>query len=128
MQVAAYAALLAVGLLLAMFGAFLVPARVVGLPGVSVVIAVGGNLAAGLLGSRGMASRLGAVAPGAGWLTVALLAGIRRPEGDLVTPGQLEADPTVGAVASAFLLAGAVAAAIPVGLRPRTPPRDGWAG
>ncbi|HVB26423.1 MAG TPA: hypothetical protein VNE21_00765, partial [Mycobacteriales bacterium] len=55
--------LVALGAMLALVGGFLVPARIAGLWGVSVPIAVVGNLFAGWLGARILARPLGALAP-----------------------------------------------------------------
>ena len=112
----AYALLVLVTVLLALWGAFLVPFRVGGtLVPVSWVVAVVGNLAVGRAGAR-LAGSSGAVLPGALWLLIVLVLSSRRSEGDLVVPGT-----TVGLV---FLLAGAVASAVAYALavlRPRTP-------
>ena len=101
------------GLALGVVGAFLVPLRVgtVMVP-VSPVLAVVGNIAVGILGARAAGSRVGAVVPGAGWLIAVLTLGSSRPEGDVILPG----GGAEGAVALAFILLGAVAAAVGVGL------------
>ncbi len=117
-RVACYVALTVVGALLALWGAFLVPLRIGGVEGLSVVIAVVGNLAVGVLGAVGTGTRLGAVLPGVGWVVVALAMGSSRPEGDLVIPGRLSTDPGVGTVGTLFLMLGAVAAAVAVGIGP----------
>ena len=111
------------GLALGTVGAFLVPLRVgtVMVP-VSPVLAVVGNITVGILGARAAGSRLGAVVPGAGWLIAVLTLGSARPEGDVILPG----GGAEGAVALAFILLGAVAAAVAVGLgssRSTTPDR-----
>jgi hypothetical protein len=110
----AYALLVLVTVLLALWGAFLVPFRVGGtLVPVSWVVAVVGNLALGRAGAR-LAGSSGALLPGALWLLIVLVLSSRRSEGDLVVPGT-----TVGLV---FLLAGAVASALAYAsavLRPR---------
>ncbi len=116
--VASYVALAVLGVLLALWGAFLVPLRLAGVEGLSVVIAVVGNLAVGLLGAVGTGSRLGALLPGAAWLVVAMALAASRPEGDLVIPGQLSTDPGVAVVGTLFLFLGAIAAAAAVGLGP----------
>lgn len=124
-MLACYLALIVLGAVLGIWGAFLVPLRLPGgVEGLSVAIAVVGNLGAGLLGGIGTGTRLGAGLPGLAWLVVAVLAGVSRPEGDLVVPGGLPADPGVGTVGMAFLLLGAVAAAIAVGIGPG--PRSGF--
>jgi len=105
--------LVALGAMLALVGGFLVPARIAGLWGVSVPIAVVGNLFAGWLGARILARPLGALAPGAAWILVVVLEGMNGPGGDLVIPGSLPAAPAVARVGLIFLLSGSVAAALP---------------
>ncbi len=118
MRVATYVVLLLLGALLGVWGAFLVPLHVGPLLGSSVVIAVVGNLAVGLLGAAGTGSRLGAALPAAGWLVTVLLLGTSRPEGDLVIPGKLQTDPGVATVGTLFVLLGGIAAALAVGIGP----------
>lgn len=117
------AVLLLVGMVLGAVGAFLVPLRWSGerLP-VSVAIAGAGNLAAGFYGVRLLRSRVGALPSGIGWFATVLPLGASRPEGDLVVPGD--------GVGVAFLLVGAVAAAVAVGLAGghRSPQRAGLRG
>ena len=109
--------LLVVGLALGVIGSFLVPLRVGGtLVPLAPVLAVVGNVAVGVLGARAVGSRAGAVVPAAGWLLVVLALGSARPEGDVVLPG----GGGEGMVALAFILLGAVAAAVGVGLGPAT--------
>ena len=104
---AAYALVLVLAVLLAVWGAFLVPLRIGGtaVP-VCWAVAVVGN---GLLGWYGgqLLGRLGAAGPGVLWLVVALTLGSKRGEGDLIVPGS-----TTGLV---FLLVGAVASAVAYG-------------
>ena len=101
-------------LLLALWGAFLVPFRVGGtLVPVSVLLAGVGNLVVGRAGGR-LAGTPGALVPGLLWLAVAVLLSSRRAEGDLVVPGS--------AVGMLFLLTGALGSAVAYGLtaaRPR---------
>lgn len=118
MRVASYAVLLLLGAVLGIWGSFLVPLHLGPLLGLSVVIAVVGNLGVGLLGAAGTGTRLGAVLPGVGWLVTALLLGTSRPEGDLVITGKLESDPGVATVGTLFVLLGGVAAALAVGIGP----------
>ncbi len=98
--------LVALGAVLGTVGAFLndVAPRVlgVGVP-VGTVLAVVGNLGAGLLGSRGTGSRLGGGLPALGWFTVVGLLGTLRAEGDLVVTGDGRG--------VTFIVAGALAAA-----------------
>jgi hypothetical protein len=106
-----YALVLVLAFLLAVWGAFLVPLRwgSVLLP-VAVLIAVVGNFVLGRAGGR-LLGRAGALGPGLVWLTVALIAGSRRDEGDLIVPGTLPG--------LAFLMLGAVSAAVAYGAAPR---------
>ena len=101
--VAAYLLVLLLAVLLALWGAFLVPLRLgtVPLP-VSWVVAAVGNGALGWAGGR-LLGRAGAAGPGIVWVVIALTLGSRRAEGDLVVPGSVP-----GLV---FLLVGAVASA-----------------
>ena len=110
---AAYALVLVLAFLLAIWGAFLVPLRwgTVLLP-VAVLIAVVGNLVLGRAGGR-LLGRPGALGPGLVWLAIALVAGSKRGEGDLIVPGTLPG--------LAFLLLGAIAAAVAYGAAPRSP-------
>ena len=110
---AAYGLVLVLALLLAVWGAFLVPLRwgTVVLP-LSWLVAVTGNLLLGRAGAR-LLGRPGAIGPGIVWIVVALTFGSKRSEGDLIIPGT-----TPGLV---FLLAGAVASAVAYGLAPRSP-------
>ena len=112
----AFAVLVLLTVLLALWGAFLVPFRVGGtLVPVCWAVAVLGNLAVGRAGAR-LAGTTGALVPGALWLLVVVVLSTQRAEGDLVVPGTI-----VGLV---FLLAGAVASAVAFAgavLRPSAP-------
>ena len=111
--VASYVLVLVLSLLLAVWGAFLVPLRygTVVLP-VSWAIALTGNLCLGWAGAR-LLGRSGAIGPGLIWLATALTLGSRRSEGDLIVPGTW-----TGLV---FLMVGAVASAVAFGAAPRSP-------
>jgi Family of unknown function (DUF6113) len=78
---------------------------------VSVAAAVVGNLLLVSGAYRLSGSRVVAVLPALVWLTVAVAASIRRPEGDLILTGGGAA----GVVNLAFLLLGVLAAAVAVG-------------
>ena len=105
---AAYALVLLLTVLLAVWGAFLVPFRVgATLVPVSCVVALVGNLVLGRAGAA-LLGRWGVAGQGALWLAVALVLSSRRAEGDLVVPGT-----TVGLV---FLLLGVVASSIAFGM------------
>ena len=111
---AAYGLVLVLTVLLALWGAFLIPFRVGGtLVPVSWAVAVVGNLALGVAGGR-LAGQAGALVPGLVWVALALTFGSGRAEGDRVIPG------TVTGVV--FLLAGTLASAVAYGavvVRPR---------
>lgn len=108
---ASYALVLLLAVLLAVWGAFLVPLRLGGYPlPVSWLVAGAGNLALGRAGGQ-LLGRPGALGPGLLWLAVALTLGSSRPEGDLIVPGSV-----VGLV---FLLVGGVASAVAYAATPR---------
>jgi hypothetical protein len=97
---------------LALVEVFWLPLRIGLVPvPVSVLAAVVGNLM--LVGGahRLSGSRVVAVLPAVVWLTVAMAASIRRPEGDLILTGGGAA----GVVNLAFLLLGVLAAAVAIG-------------
>ncbi len=99
----AYALVLLLTVLLALWGSFLVPFRLGGtLVPVSLVIAVVGNVLVGRAGAR-VAGSTGAVVPGVLWVGLTLVLSGRRAEGDVVVPGT--------AVGLAFLVVGALASA-----------------
>ena len=101
---AAYALVLVLTLLLAVWGAFLVPLRIGGtLAPLCWVIAVVGNTLLGRAGGR-LLGRSGALGTGLLWLAIAFTLGSTRREGDLIVPGT-----TVGL---GFLLLGAVGSAV----------------
>jgi hypothetical protein len=117
---AANVILLALGVLLGIYGALLVPhgPRVGGhVLSVGVLLAVVGNAAAGLLGTR-IAGRFGGLTPLIGWLVVALAFSSSRPNGSVILPGS--GDLAVPALLFLLLgaLAGAVAAALGSARRP----------
>ena len=110
---ASYALVLVLTVLVALWGAFLVPLRVGSVPlPLSWVVAVVGNGALGWAGGR-LLGRPGAAGPGLLWLAIALTLGSRRAEGDLVVPGSVP-----GLV---YLLLGAVASAAAYSLVSRRP-------
>ena len=103
----AYGLVLLLTVLLALWGAFLVPFRVGGtLVPVSLVIAVVGNALVGRAASR-VAGSTGALLTGVLWTGVVLVLASRRAEGDVVVPGT--------PVGTGFLLAGALASAVAYG-------------
>jgi len=100
----AFALVLLLTVLLAVWGAFLVPFRIgATLVPLCWVIALVGNVALGRAGGR-LVGRTGAVLPALLWLLIAFMFGSRRAEGDLVVTGSV-----TGLV---FLLAGAVGGAV----------------
>jgi hypothetical protein len=103
--------------LLALWGAFLVPFRVGGtLVPVSILIAVVGNVLVGRAAAR-LAGSSGPLLTGVLWVGLTLVLSSRRAEGDVVVPGS--------SVGMAFLAAGALASAVAYGaavLRPAASP------
>jgi hypothetical protein len=114
--VAGHAALVLLGAALGVWGTFLVPVRIAGgVEGVSVIIAVVGNIAAARLGGFGFGTPLAAAMPGIGWLIAVLtlaggLPGMSGHDQDVLLPGKLPVDPGIVFVGTGFLFAGAVAA------------------
>ena len=105
---AAYALLVVLTVLLALWGSFLVPLRIAGTPvPVSWALAVAGNLLLGRVGAR-LGGSTGALVPGVLWLALVLVLASRRAEGDVVVPGSV--------LGTGFLLVGAVASAVAYGL------------
>jgi len=105
--------LFVLGLVLGIFGAFLIPAgpRIGSvLLSIGVAVAFIGNIVSGVLGTEMTGNRLGAIVPGIGWVVAVLPLGAKRPEGDLVVTGDTKG--------YAFLLAGLIAAVGVVALAP----------
>jgi hypothetical protein len=126
-----YAVLVGLGAALGVWGAFLVPLRLPGgIEGLADVIALGGNVAVGLLAVAGTRSVTAAAMPGIGWLLAVLVLGsVARPPDEVVIPAKLGTDPGVGTVGTIFLFAGAVGAvaAILIANRWMRRPRSGRA-
>jgi len=128
--VAGHAALLLLGVALGVWGLFLVPLRLPGgVEGLSVVVAIVGNLAAARLGGFGFRTPLAAAMPGIGWLlaVVVLVGGLPGHANDVLLPGRLPVDPGIVTVGLLWVLGGAVAALAGVvwvahTLRPPTTP------
>jgi hypothetical protein len=94
------------GLLLAIFGVFLTPLRIGGVPvPASLVLAVGGNAVLIWLTWLATRHRLLAMIPGFGWIVVALIASSSTREGDVPLAGN-------SWVALAFLVLGAMTVAV----------------
>jgi hypothetical protein len=114
--VAGHAALFLLGAALGLWGVFLVPLRLPGgLEGLSVVIAVVGNLAAARLGGFGFATPLAAAMPGIGWLVSVLvlvggLPGLPGGGEDVLLPGKLPMDPGIVNVGLGWVFGGALGA------------------
>jgi hypothetical protein len=117
----AFALVLVLGVELACWESFFVPARPLGLPlPLSALAAVVGNLVVGTAGARVLRSVAGAVVPGLLWLGVALTFGTGTAAGDVVVP---ETGRGI-----AFLIAGAAAAAAAVAMsapNARSAPKPG---
>jgi hypothetical protein len=98
---------------LALVEVFWLPLRVGGVPvPVSLVAAVFGNVVLADTARRLSGSRLVGVLPAVVWLGIALAAGSRRPEGDLLIVG---GDAVTQLLNLGFLLVGVIAAAFAVG-------------
>ena len=114
-RLASYALVLVLTLLLAVWGAFLVPLRIGTVPvplGLLLALAV---VPLGLAGGRLLGQRLGVAGPVVVWLLVASLLSSQRREGDLVITNS-----TLGV---GFLLLGLLGAAFTVGVwRPPASP------
>jgi hypothetical protein len=113
--------LVLLGMVLGVWGAFLVPLRLPGgIEGFADVLAFGGNLAAGVLAARGTGWVPAAVMPGLGWLvTVLTLTTVARPTDEVVIPARIGSDPGIGTVGTLFLFAGAIGATVAVVLAAR---------
>lgn len=104
----AFALVLLLTVLLAIWGAFLIPFRVGAvLVPVSWAIALVGNAVLGRAGGH-LGGKAGVVVVGGLWLAVAFTLGSRRAEGDLIVPGS--------ATGLGFLLLGAVGSAVAYGM------------
>lgn len=107
---ASYAVVLVLAVQNAVLSSFLLPLRVGGtLVPVSLLLAGGVTAVLGVIGARVVRARWGAAVPGLLWVTLALLAGSRRAEGDLVIAGGEDSGlATLGLV---FLAVGAIGSA-----------------
>jgi len=103
---AGYVLLLVLGAVVGVYGAFLVPLRLVGgVEGLADVLGFAGPLVAGYFGAVGLGVAPAAVFPGIGWIVSILLLGY-SPGGDVVIPGKLGTDPGIGMVGSLYLISG----------------------
>ncbi len=117
-RVSAYTVVLVLAVLFAVWGAFLVPLRLGGVPvPLCVVIAVVGNAGLGLAGTRITGSRLGGAGPGLVWLLIALTFGTQTASGDTVIQASV--------MGYAFLLLGIIAAVAVLGVGPSPGARTG---
>ena len=116
--VAAYTVVLVLAVLFAVWGSFLVPLRLGGVPvPLCVVVAVVGNAGLGLAGTRIVGSRLGGLVPGLVWLFIAFTFGSQSPGGDTVIRASV--------MGYAFLVFGIIAATAALGVRPSPGARTG---
>jgi hypothetical protein len=101
-------ALLLLGVVIGVWGAFLVPLRLFGhVEGLALLVGAGAVFGAGYLGALGSGVGAVSVAPGIGWIVAVLLLGASRG-GDVVLPGKLPTDPGVAVVGTAYLASGLV--------------------
>ncbi|HVV76291.1 MAG TPA: hypothetical protein VHC43_09670 [Mycobacteriales bacterium] len=118
--IATYVVLFAVGVLSATIAAFLVPQRLAGgIEGLSILIALIGNLSVGLLGGLGTRTVAGAAVPAVGWFAALAAATFVARGGDVVIPGRLPVDPGVVKVGGAVWLVGLLASIVPIPLTNR---------
>jgi hypothetical protein len=104
---AAYGLVLVLAVLLALWGCFLVPLRLGGVPvPLACLVALVGNAALGRAGGR-LFGRAGAAGPGLVWLVIVLRLSSPTADGDLVVPGT--------GWGLAFLVVGALTSAVVFG-------------
>jgi hypothetical protein len=107
-----YVVLAAIGVVLGVIEAFLVPLRLFdGVEGLSAVLAVVGNVAVGSFGGIGTGTLAGAAAPIIGWFVAVGALLLIAPGGDVVLVGKLPSDPGVVDAGNAFLFLGILAGA-----------------
>lgn len=111
-----YALVLALTLLCALWGAFLVPFRVNAVPVPLALVLAAASYPLGILGARSLGARVGAVPPLMIWLVVLLGSTVPRQEGDLVVLPSL--------TGYAFLFLGIVGASAAVGRGPGAAGRE----
>lgn len=110
---ATYVVLAAIGVVLGVIEAFLVPLRLFGdIEGLSAVLAGVGNVAVGSFGGVRTRTLSGAIVPIAGWFVAVAALLLLAPGGDVVLVGKLPADPGVVMVGNAFLFLGILAGAV----------------
>jgi hypothetical protein len=124
---ATYVVLAAIGVVLAVIEAFLVPQRMFGgIEGLSAVLAFVGNVAVGSLGGIGTRTTTGAILPIASWFVAVGVLTTYSPGGDVVIAGKLPADPGVVVAGTAFLILGILAGGVALVVTVRSM-RSGWA-
>jgi hypothetical protein len=112
---ATYVVLAGIGVVSGVLEAFLVPQRLPhGVEGLSVALAVVGNIAVGALGGIGTKTTAGALVPAGTWLVTVGFISSYAPGGDVILPGSLPVDPGIPRVTIGFLLLGLLASAIGV--------------
>jgi hypothetical protein len=112
---ATYLALAGIGVLSGVLEAFLVPYRLPhGVEGLSIALAVVGNIAVGSLGGIGTKTTAGALVPAGAWLVTVGFILSYAPGGDVILPGSIPIDPGIPWVTSGFLLLGVLASGISV--------------
>ncbi|MHB2022364.1 MAG: hypothetical protein ACYCO3_03395 [Mycobacteriales bacterium] len=108
------------GFELGWLGAFLVPVVLPGgVEGLSVLVAVAGNLAAGWSAALGTGRPVGAASPAVGWFLAVLFAATTTSNSSLIVPSSIPGEAGSGAVVLAFLVLGALAAIVAVAWQPR---------
>jgi hypothetical protein len=106
--VAAYAVLFVLGVVIGVWGAFLVPLRLFGhVEGLADIVGLAGPLLAGYLGAVGLGVAPAAVVPGIGWILAFLTLGYSRG-GDVVVPGSLGTDHGVAIVGTLYFFCGLI--------------------
>ena len=118
---AVHVALVVLGAVLGLYGAFLVPLRLPGgIEGFSVLLAIVGNAVVGAGAARMTGSLPAAVMPGIGWLvTLLLTVGYVEPGDEAIIPSALSSDPGIGTVGALYLFAGPVGTILAVWLAQR---------
>jgi hypothetical protein len=110
---ATYVVLAAIGLVLGVIEAFLVPQRIFGgVEGLSAVLAFVGNAIVGSLGGVGTRTMVGAIVPIASWFVAVGALTVYAPGGDVVIAGKLPTDPGVVVTGTAFLILGILAGGV----------------
>lgn len=107
MLVATCAVLVAIGVVLGVIEAFLVPQRLFGgVEGLSAALALLGNALVGSFAGIGTRSTTGPVCFLAGWIVSLGVLIVYAPGGDVIIPGALPSDPGVVDAGMAYLILG----------------------